>query len=98
MFVLEIVIAAFRADGKAGRYGKADARHLGEPSTLAAQNLFHLAVAFGFACAKEVDVFHLVSCPRDRDLLCSTRPGAIVRQRATHGLKTLSSDTRFLSR
>ena len=98
MFVLQIVIAAFRADGKAGRYRKADARHLGEPRPLAAQDLFHLAVAFGFACAKEVDVFHFVSCPRDCDLLCSARSARVVRQRAPHGLKTPSSDTKFLSR
>ena len=69
LFVLQIVVAAFRADGEAGRHWKADARHLGKPRALAAQNFFHLAVAFGLTRAKEVDVFHFVFCPLDADLL-----------------------------
>src|SRR4029077_10549727 len=63
MIVFEVVIAAFRADGEAGRNRKPDAGHLGESRTLPAEYLLHIAGAFRFARPKKVDVFHVVFCP-----------------------------------
>ena len=57
--VLEIDVADFGRDGEAGRHGHAGPAHLGEPGALAAEDVFHLAVAVGCAAAKAINVvFH----------------------------------------
>ena len=57
--VLEIDVADFGRNGESGRHGHSGAAHLGEPGALAAEDVFHLAVAIGRAAAKAINVvFH----------------------------------------
>ncbi len=48
--------ASLGLDGEARRHGQAGVGHFGQASTLAAQIVFHLAVAIGFAAAKGISV------------------------------------------
>src|SRR5262249_26478683 len=50
---LHELAAGFRLDGESRRYGKPGVRHLGEARALAAEDIFHFAVAFGLAAAEE---------------------------------------------
>jgi hypothetical protein len=58
MIVGQIIIAAFCRNGETRRDWEADTRHLREPCPFASENLLHLAVAFRFARAKKINVFH----------------------------------------
>ena len=49
------MIASLRGDREAGGDRQADARHFGEARALAAEEIFHFAVAFGSAVAEIVD-------------------------------------------
>jgi hypothetical protein len=56
--IWHVLAAGFGLDGEAGRHGQAGIGHLGEPGAFAAQLVLHLAVTFGVAVAKEVNVLH----------------------------------------
>ena len=53
--VLVVQVADLGGDREAGRHRQADAGHLGQVGTLAAQQLLLLAVAFGLGLAEVVD-------------------------------------------
>ena len=57
--VLVVFGAHLRGDGEARGYGNADEVHLGEVGSLAAEQLPHLAVSFGFLVAEGVDSFNV---------------------------------------
>lgn len=54
---LEEQVADLGGNGKAGRNRKADAGHLGQVGTLAAENVLHILVAFSHAGSEEINVF-----------------------------------------
>ena len=56
--VRHVFAAGFGLDGEAGRNGKSGIGHLGQAGAFAAEFVLHLAVTFGVAVAKEVDVLH----------------------------------------
>jgi hypothetical protein len=57
-----VLAAGLGLDGESGRYGKTGVGHLGQTGALAAENLFHLAVALGLAAAEGIDVLHCADC------------------------------------
>ena len=56
--VRHVFAAGFGLDGEAGRNGQSGIGHLGQSGAFAAELVLHLAVTFGVAVAKEVDVLH----------------------------------------
>ena len=56
VLILEIDVADFGGNGEAGRHGHSRAAHFREACALAAEDIFHLAVAVGCAAAKAINV------------------------------------------
>ena len=51
-----VFAAGFGLNGESGRNGQAGIGHLGQARAFAAQLVLHLAVAVGFAAAKEINI------------------------------------------
>ncbi len=85
VFVLEIDIADVRGDGEARRYGQPGAGHFGQPGALAAERIFHVAVAVGGAAAERINVpAHLVvSFEMSGELVTISEKSAMVENSAS---------------
>jgi hypothetical protein len=58
---MQVIIGAnLGADGKAWRNRNTDPRHLVKTGSLAAEQLAHLRVAFGFTVSKKENLFSLI--------------------------------------
>ena len=65
LFVVIVIIRAnFGGDGKSGGHGNAKARHFCEVRAFATEQIAHFCSAFGFAIAKEIDIFFFLFCFR----------------------------------
>jgi hypothetical protein len=59
LVLLVVDVADLGRDREPGRHGQARVGHLGEARALAAEEIFHVAVAVGLAVAEEKDVLTL---------------------------------------
>jgi hypothetical protein len=69
LFVVVEIGADLCGNREAGRHGEADASHLGEVGSLAAEEGFHLSVAVGFRGSEGVNIFALFGAALVVDLV-----------------------------